>query len=253
MVSQHTRPRRPPRSESRARILEAAAAEFAARGFDGAKVDRVAARAGVNKAMLYYHFGSKARLYQTILLQLFSTIAAGVTEARAQGGPADDQVRRFVRVVAATLAAEPHFPAIWLREMAEGGRHLTDEIVARLTVVLGTLAAILGEGRRAGRFGPAHPLMTQLTIVGPLLLFAASAGVRRRFERVVPAEVHRLSYDDVVRQIEASVMAAVQATTSDAGRITAGEGGPSPRTPHPARRRRAARRAAPKPKRSSQP
>ena len=50
------------------RILAAAAAlEFAARGFAGARVDRIARRARVNKAMLYYHFGSKQRLYRALL------------------------------------------------------------------------------------------------------------------------------------------------------------------------------------------
>jgi len=50
---------------SRARVFAAAAEEFALRGFDGAKVDRIAERAGVNKAMLYYHFTDKAALYRS--------------------------------------------------------------------------------------------------------------------------------------------------------------------------------------------
>ena len=47
---------------SRQRLLTAAAAEFAARGFAGASVDRIARAARVNKAMIYYHFRSKAAL-----------------------------------------------------------------------------------------------------------------------------------------------------------------------------------------------
>ena len=52
---------------SRERIFAAAAREFAARGFAGANVDRIAAAARVNKAMIYYHFRSKAALYREIL------------------------------------------------------------------------------------------------------------------------------------------------------------------------------------------
>ena len=58
-------PRRPRVSPDR--ILAAAAAEFAERGFGGARVDRIARRARVNKAMLYYHFRSKRELYRTLL------------------------------------------------------------------------------------------------------------------------------------------------------------------------------------------
>ncbi|MFZ1908100.1 MAG: helix-turn-helix domain-containing protein, partial [Burkholderiales bacterium] len=43
----------------RQRILEAATADFARHGLAGARVDRIAARAGANKRMLYYYFGSK--------------------------------------------------------------------------------------------------------------------------------------------------------------------------------------------------
>ena len=49
------------------RILAAAAVEFAARGYAGARVDRIARRARVNKAMLYYHFRSKQGLYRALL------------------------------------------------------------------------------------------------------------------------------------------------------------------------------------------
>ncbi len=50
-------------SETRARILEAALREFSALGIAGARMDQIAAAAGVNKALLYYHFDSKDNLY----------------------------------------------------------------------------------------------------------------------------------------------------------------------------------------------
>jgi AcrR family transcriptional regulator len=48
----------------RERILNAAETEFAARGFDGARIDRIAASAGVNKQLLFHYFGSKAGLFR---------------------------------------------------------------------------------------------------------------------------------------------------------------------------------------------
>ena len=53
------------------RILAAAAVEFAARGYAGARVDSIARRARVNKAMLYYHFRSKQGLYRALLRDTF--------------------------------------------------------------------------------------------------------------------------------------------------------------------------------------
>ena len=51
---------------TRARILEAATAEFAEHGIAGARVDRIAAEAQTNKAQLYAYFGSKERLFDTV-------------------------------------------------------------------------------------------------------------------------------------------------------------------------------------------
>jgi AcrR family transcriptional regulator len=52
---------------TKARILAAALHEFAAKGIAGARVDAIAARAKVNKRMLYHYFGSKEGLYREIL------------------------------------------------------------------------------------------------------------------------------------------------------------------------------------------
>jgi len=53
--------------DSRKRILDAARAEFAEKGFDGARVDGIAKRAEVNKALIYYYFKSKDELLQELL------------------------------------------------------------------------------------------------------------------------------------------------------------------------------------------
>src|SRR5688572_8086879 len=94
------RPRSRPKPSSRESILAAALEEFAQRGFDGAKVDRIAQHAKVNKAMLYYHFRSKGALYVEILRTQFGAVADAVEAVRTAGGPPDDQMRRFADTIA---------------------------------------------------------------------------------------------------------------------------------------------------------
>src|SRR6476659_8572679 len=100
------------------RILAAAAGEFAERGFGGARVDRIARRARVNKAMLYYHFKSKQALYRALLRQMF-TLAAGRLQAIAQSDrtPAD-KLDDVIAALAELIAEHASFPAIMLREVA---------------------------------------------------------------------------------------------------------------------------------------
>jgi AcrR family transcriptional regulator len=52
--------------ETRRRLIEAAYREFATHGIAGARVDRVAATAGVNKALIYFHFGNKDGLFTAV-------------------------------------------------------------------------------------------------------------------------------------------------------------------------------------------
>ena len=70
--------------ETRDKILDTARDEFAQSGLDGARVDRIAERAGVNKAMIYYHFKSKEDLYQVVIEQHFEEIGRFVERAMAR-------------------------------------------------------------------------------------------------------------------------------------------------------------------------
>jgi AcrR family transcriptional regulator len=228
-------------TSSRGRRLAAAAVEFAARGFDGAKVDRIARRARVNKAMLYYHFAGKAAIYRAILTDLFSTRAGAVVRDAGRHQPPEAQLRIFIRTIAAEMDARPHFPALWLREIAEGGRHLDAAIVQSMAAIVGALGAILDAGRTRGVFRPAHPLVIQMSIVAPLLLFAASAPLRARFARSLPRGPHGARIGDVAHEafiahIETATLAVLAAAPGPAGADPAG--GAARATSAPASRRR---------------
>jgi TetR/AcrR family transcriptional regulator len=179
-------PRKTQGTDTRQAIFAAAAEAFAARGFDGTTVDEVAASARVNKAMLYYHFGDKQRLYAAVLDDMFGGVARRVESIPPDGAPAA-KIAAFIEAIAAEASARPHFPAVWLREVAEGGRHLNQSFVPLVSRVLGVLAGILEEGRRAGVFRRAQPFLVHIGIIGPLLIFFASGPARARFLRRTPA------------------------------------------------------------------
>ncbi|MFI5177951.1 MAG: TetR/AcrR family transcriptional regulator [Vicinamibacterales bacterium] len=219
-----TRPSPSAAASTRNRLLAAATEEFAARGFDGAKVDHIAARARVNKAMLYYHFRSKTALYQAILLALFGRAADAVTAVRQQGGPPGVQLHAFIEGVAGVALSTPQFPPMWLREIADGGRHLSPPVVAQMRRVVDTLGEILADGRRAGVFRDVNPFITQIGIVAPLLFFAATAPVRERLRPIVPAHIADASRQEVVTHVLATTLAALAVT-------------PAPSSPAPSSRR----------------
>src|SRR5262245_33999462 len=217
MVSQRTRPSRAAAGQTRDRLLSAAREEFAARGFDGAKVDRIAKRARINKAMVYYHFPSKAALYLAILREQFAAVAAAVAEARRKGGTPVEQLRRYIDTIAHVALSRPHFPPMWLREIAEGGRHLDESVLAELRRVLEVLAAILNDGRAQGVFQPAHPFVTQMGIMAPLMFFAASKPIRQRVGKKLPPALTLPDLAGVVAHVKASTLAVLSAPPAAPG------------------------------------
>ncbi len=146
-------------------MFAAAAVAFAAHGFAGTSVDRIADAARLNKAMIYYHFRNKAELYREILRDMFSAVGARVRDVAASDRSPDAKVRAFIETIATEAEARPHFPPIWFREVAEGGLHLDDATLADMAGVLKALGAIVEEGVRAGTFRPISPLLVHAGIV----------------------------------------------------------------------------------------
>ena len=55
--------------DTKQKLIDAAIEVFSEKGFDGARVDEIAARANINKAMLYYYFNSKEKLFEELIKQ----------------------------------------------------------------------------------------------------------------------------------------------------------------------------------------
>ncbi len=191
-----------PHPGTRDRLFAAAAAEFAARGFAGASVDRIARAARANKAMIYYHFKSKAALYRAILRDLFAAVDVRVQATLASGLSLDEKVRAFVEAIALEAEARPHFPPIWFREIADEGTHLDPATTAHIANVVKALAALIAEGVAARRFQPANPLIVHAGIIGPLLLYFASAKLRVRLERGGVRGAARFTRDEFVAHVQ---------------------------------------------------
>jgi TetR/AcrR family transcriptional regulator len=164
------------------RILAAAALEFAERGFAGARVDRIARRARVNKAMLYYHFKSKQRLYRTLLRRSFTLAGERLQAiARRDAAPAD-KVHDAIAAFAALVREHAFLPSVMLREVADAGAHLDRETLAALASVPRAFAAIVAEGVASGAFRDVNPLAAYFTIIAPIVFFHASAPIRRQLD-----------------------------------------------------------------------
>ncbi len=167
-------------SSTAARILDAAAAVFAEEGFGGARVDAIAARAGVNKAMLYYHVGDKAELYAAVLSRNLARARAVLTAAVGRASTPGDRVRAVIAAIVSLVEELPGHPRIMLREIASGAANLPDAVVAQMLELLAIVRGILEDGVRAGRLRAVDPLLTHFMILGAVTFMTATLPVRER-------------------------------------------------------------------------
>ncbi|MBD3321035.1 MAG: TetR family transcriptional regulator [Chitinivibrionales bacterium] len=120
-------PELPERSGTEQKILDAARAAFVAKGLAGARMQSVADSAGVNKALLHYYFRSKMNLYEAVLqdtmARLWSCLRKAV-QAYPRAGDIRELIHTIVSLYIRTMQANPDFPRLFLREVADGGRFL---------------------------------------------------------------------------------------------------------------------------------
>jgi len=175
------RARRRDGAGTREALLAAGTELFAEHGYDGVPVAVVADRAGVNKAMISYHFGGKRQLYLTIVDATFAEIVASVERLAAAPRPAPELLREIVAVVGdMATRRHPHFCTMMLREVLAGGARLEPALIEHPARMLAAVQRVVARGVREGDFRPVDPVLTHLSLVGGLVFFFATRRFRER-------------------------------------------------------------------------
>lgn len=142
------------RADRRAAILEAAALEFAVRGYDATRAADVARRAGVASGTVFYHFGDKATLFREVFADDLPRARRLAEEARRL----DDPVSAALHLVDG-LAADVLVPGAPVLAAELVRRVGVDPELARVVaetdrITRGALAETIERGVRTGRFDP---------------------------------------------------------------------------------------------------
>jgi TetR/AcrR family transcriptional regulator len=195
------------RGDSQGAIFEAATQEFAERGFDAARVDRIAARARVNKAMIYYHYGSKLGLYLEVLRDMFRAVGARVRAIADGAGSAEVKLDAWIAAIVEEAAKRPWFPPIALRELGSGAPHIDNETFGMMNGVYLGARDVIVQGQDEGTFRHADPLLTYFTIMPSILMFFARQRLLSR--RNVPdvAAAAPRETNDFVRHVQTAARA----------------------------------------------
>ena len=136
------------RRNSKKFIAKAAQAEFAKHGFSGARTDRIARLAGVNKQLIYYYYGSKSKLFEAMARLAAQGLSVQNLPASSQGS-VTEKLRTHLKFLFDGLRARPDFASILIGGIREDANETAEEW-GRQTV--NTIASTISEGQGLGFF-----------------------------------------------------------------------------------------------------
>ncbi|MGI9951976.1 TetR/AcrR family transcriptional regulator [Moorellaceae bacterium AZ2] len=156
--------------DSRNRILAAAEEVFSAKGLRGARVDEIAARAQINKGMLYHYFQSKEDLYAAVLKVNFERVLVVTSRASEGRNDPQEQLVEAIKTYFYFLKENPHFARLMTWEALEDGVYAQKVLPPIWEEGFPRLRAILEEGRSKGVFRSDLDIRQVLTSIHTLCI-----------------------------------------------------------------------------------
>ncbi|MGV7209133.1 TetR family transcriptional regulator [Oxalobacteraceae bacterium A2-2] len=139
---------------TRERILQAAIAEFAGKGFSGARTDAIARNAQSNIRMIYHYFGNKEALYVEVLEHVLDSLRSDELRLDFEEGSPVDGMRAIFDFIHGHFAAHPELMSLLSWENLNQARYLqhSSHIPERASPVIALLDRLLREGEAQGQF-----------------------------------------------------------------------------------------------------
>lgn len=159
------------------RIIAAAERIFADRGLAGARTDEIAKAARVNKALLYYYFGSKENLHRAVLELLFSQLLAAIELPPANNALPRQQLLAYVNGYFDFVSGHPNYPRLVQREVMDCGKHLEWIVRNYFRPLHQRLSRAIEAGIASGDFRRVDAHHTVLSIIAMTVFYFAAAPV----------------------------------------------------------------------------
>ncbi|WP_210637607.1 TetR/AcrR family transcriptional regulator [Streptomyces sp. GESEQ-13] len=141
-------------ARTQAEILDVATREFARAGYDGARVDEIAAQTRTTKRMIYYYFGGKEQLFTAVLERAYGVIREAEQELDVDHLDPVAAIRRLAELTFDHHERHPDFIRLVSIENIHDAAHIaSSEMLASIgSPALDVISRILEEGQRTGLF-----------------------------------------------------------------------------------------------------
>ena len=170
----------PRAADTRLKILEVAETEFAAEGFAGAHLQRIAEQVGVRKTALYYYFDSKSALYTAVLAAMLEQFDRTVAAAVETDEPPDRRLLRLIAQVNDLLAERRNYARILIRVFVDRPPIEAAELIPIVERVVGRVMRFYRQGRDVGAFRAVSSRHFFMSVLGMTVFHYAAPGFSAR-------------------------------------------------------------------------
>jgi len=159
--------------QAREAILRAAEEEFATVGFGGARADRIAARAEVNKALPFYYFGSKADLYEEVLKRAMERVQG--LAALPSFGPSElspkQRLTALVDRLFELMATDRYWLLLVTRELIDDRERVREFTQRHLRPLMEAVHSNIKRDIKAGRIVERDPLDIIVSVMSEIFFY----------------------------------------------------------------------------------
>ncbi len=148
------------------RILKAAREVFVQQGMKGARMQEIADRAGINKALLHYYFRSKDALFERVFTETLQVNAPVLFGVMTKDLPLKEKLAEFTQLYIEVMRQNPFMPLFIINEISQNPGKLLGKIGPHAAVVVGKLRQQLEEEAAKGNIRQVEPIDLVSAIMG---------------------------------------------------------------------------------------
>ena len=155
--------------KSEEKILDAARDVFIEKGFDGARMEEISKKAGINKALLHYYYRTKEKLFDSIFDLVMGDFFRDTIAKMSSDAPFFEKIEYFVNAYLTIIMKNPHIPGFIINELNRNPQRLVS-IFEKTPIVknnaFSKFAKTIQEEVEKGTIEPIEPEQLIVNIIG---------------------------------------------------------------------------------------
>lgn len=120
-----------PADSTEQKIFDAAHEVFTQKGMDGAKMQEIADRAGINKALLHYYYRTKEKLYEAVARAIIGKAIPAIRQIIESDLALEDKIRQFIGTYIGIISRNPFIPLFIISEINKHPERFIDSMIPK--------------------------------------------------------------------------------------------------------------------------